>query len=354
MLKFWFELFGFDIEHGFACWDVGTAVGVGASVIGGISGDNAASDAANAQTQASEQATAATIAEQRREYDLNRSDLTPGRNLYTGASNALGNYLGLSMPNSGGSNGANGGAPLSFAQWQAQQPMRQQQPLIQNNSALGLNNRFFGNLGAFAKQGNQTRNVSTGTQNGYQNYLNSLNTGQTTQNTANFGEGLRHFDQNALNNDVVYQNGLNFGLDQGAGAIDARARASGSSDSGSVLKDLVRFANDYGSTKANDSYNRFNTTKQQDYGFLSGAAGLGQNSANATVQSGQNASNNISNALLANGNNVGNARSAGIVGGANAWSNALGGIANQNWGDIFKPKPNYTGYNSGTNSYYSG
>lgn len=304
-----------------------SAITGGVSLIGGLSGSDAASSAADAQSQAAAEATAET----RREYDLNRADLTPGRNLYTGASNALANYLGLSIPNSGGSNGANGSAPLSFAQWQAQQPMRQQtiqQPMSPNSPVTGLNE---GGIGYYLRnQGNNqtinvSRNVSTGTQSGYQNYLNSLNTGQSTQNPANFGEGLRHFDQNALNNDLVYTNGLDFGLNEGRDALLAQQRARGSSGGGKALKDLTRFGNDYATTKTNDSFNRFNTTKQQDYNFLSGAAGLGQNSANATVQAGQNASNNVSNNILS----AGNARSAGIVGSNNSWQNALSNITKQ-------------------------
>jgi hypothetical protein len=328
-----------------------SAITGGASILGGVMGDNASSDAANAQAQASQQSTAASIAEQHRQYDQNRADLTPGRALYGSATNRLAEYLGLdtgqgqnvtnaqseydaalaaltkAQSNSGGSNSAYVNNPIwtpSLADWTSGSRI----PNKNGNSA---------NLTPYQQRLDAAKAALTTAQN------------TPTSHSSNFGSLLNQFTQNDLNNDPVYQSGLQFGLNNGNNAIEARARASGSSDSGSVLKELARFGNDYGSTKANDSYNRFNTTKQQNYNFLSGASGLGSGSTNATVQAGQNASGNISSAILANGQNVGNARSAGIVGSNNAWSNALGGLANQNW---FSPQ-NSTPQNSSSLPYGS-
>jgi hypothetical protein len=324
-----------------------SAISGGASVLGGISGSKASKSAANAQAQASQQSTEATIAEQRRQYDQNRADLAPGRALYGGASNKLAEYLGIDTGQ--GQNVTNAQSEYDAAMaalTNAQSSGRSDiSPTGYNNSIGGLSPSgwsYPGKYGiatsVYAKNGLPT---GSGTNNvdlsQYQQRVdaarNALTSAQNTptSHSSNFGSLLNPFTQNDLNNDPVYQSGLQFGLDNGNNAIESRARASGSSDSGSVLKELARFGNDYGSTKANDAYNRFNTTKQQNYGFLSGAAGLGSGSTNATVQAGQNASGNISNAILANGSNVGNARSAGIVGSNNAWSNALGGLANQNW-----------------------
>lgn len=55
--KFFAEIFGFDIEHGFALWDVGSAIG---SVAGGLLAGDAASDAAESNADA--QVAAAKIA----------------------------------------------------------------------------------------------------------------------------------------------------------------------------------------------------------------------------------------------------------------------------------------------------
>jgi hypothetical protein len=130
---------------------------------------------------------------------------------------------------------------------------------------------------------------------------------------------------------------LQFGLDQGTGALNARARATGNSDSGAALKELTKYANDYGSTKANDAYNRFNADNTGIYNKLSGIAGIGQTATNTGVQAGQSSANNLSSILQ----DQGNSRSAGIVGSNNAWSTALGGVAKQ-----FGSQPNYGNYNS--------
>jgi hypothetical protein len=140
---------------------------------------------------------------------------------------------------------------------------------------------------------------------------------------ADSGSLLRNFSQSDLNADPVYQNGLQFGLDQGTGAINARATQMGNYDSGATLKALTRYANDYGSTKANEAYNRYNTNNNNIYNRLAGVSGTGQTATNQVDSAALNTGNNISNNITG----AGNATAAGIVGGANAWGGAVqGGI----------------------------
>ena len=139
---------------------------------------------------------------------------------------------------------------------------------------------------------------------------------------AGYGDLTRKFTANDLNADPVYQSGLQFGLDEGRKGINARATATGNWDSGATLKALTRYGNDYGSTKANDSFNRFNTENTNIYNRLAGITGAGQTATNNVSASGANTSGNISN--LETG--AGNARAAGIVGGNNAWTTAIGGV----------------------------
>lgn len=155
-----------------------------------------------------------------------------------------------------------------------------------------------------------------------------LKTGNASDSS--YGALTKKFSQDDLNNDVVYQNGLKFGLDTGTNAIENRARASGSSDSGSVLKALLQYGNDYGTTKANDAYNRDTNYKSSLYNMLSGTAGTGQTATNTGVTAG----NSLARATASNINDAGNARSAGIIGGANAWSKAAGQIGNLDWNKI--------------------
>jgi hypothetical protein len=110
-----------------------------------------------------------------------------------------------------------------------------------------------------------------------------------------FGSLMKNFGYSDLENDPVYNTGLQFGLDTGTNAIEARARASGSSDSGSVLKELAKYANDYGSLKAGESYNRFNANKDQKYNYLSGGINNGLNAASGLAGVNGNLSNQIAN-----------------------------------------------------------
>ena len=140
------------------------------------------------------------------------------------------------------------------------------------------------------------------------------------------GSLTRNFAQSDLEADPVYQNGLKFGLDQGTGAINARATQAGSYDSGSTLKALARYANDYGSTKANESYNRFNQNQGNIFNRLSGISGTGQTAVGQVGAAGTNAANNISELQT----QIGNAGAAGVIGGANAFNTAGQNYLNYN------------------------
>jgi len=168
---------------------------------------------------------------------------------------------------------------------------------------------------------------------------------------ADSGSLLRRITQADIDADPVYQSGLKFGLDQGRDAINARAIAGGvpgGYDSGATLKALTRFGNDYGSTKANESYNRFVGDQGNIYNRLAGVSGAGQTATNQVQAAGTNAANNTAELLTG----AGNARAAGIVGGASAWNNALGGVAGAAQGyqsnrileELLKRRGGYTGY----------
>lgn len=137
------------------------------------------------------------------------------------------------------------------------------------------------------------------------------------------GSLLRKFTTQDLNADPVYTSGLKFGLDRGTEGINARATASGMYDSGATLKALTQFGNDYGSTKANESFNRFNATNDSIFNKLSGVSGTGQVATGQVQSSGTNMANNVGNSV----ESAGNARAAGIVGGANAWNSAVTGVS---------------------------
>ena len=140
------------------------------------------------------------------------------------------------------------------------------------------------------------------------------------------GQFDRRFSAQDLANDPVYNNGLKFGLDQGTQGINRQAAAGGSFLSGATLKALTKYGNDYGSTKANEAYNRFNTDQTNQYNRYAGLSGAGQQATNQVGAAGQNMANNIS----ANQIGVGNANASGYMGGANAVSGGLNSWLNYN------------------------
>ena len=160
----------------------------------------------------------------------------------------------------------------------------------------------------------------------------------------NGGQFSRRFTQADMNADPVYQNGLKFGLDQGTQGINRQAAAGGNFLSGATLKALTRFGNDYGSTKANESYNRFNADQNSQYNKLAGLSGAGQQATNQINAAGTNMANQVS----ASQQGAGNARASGYVGSANAWNNAIGQGVNayqQNkLMNTMYPSSGYSGY----------
>lgn len=131
-----------------------------------------------------------------------------------------------------------------------------------------------------------------------------------------YGSLLRPF----TGEDLASEPGYQFGLAEGEKGIDRAMRARGSFDSGSALKSLTRFGQDYAGTKFNEGFNRDLASKQNLFNMLAGISGTGQTATAQVASAGQNSANNIA-ALLGQ---QGNARAAGIVGGVNAWNNAVG------------------------------
>lgn len=168
---------------------------------------------------------------------------------------------------------------------------------------------------------------------------------------------LRNFTQQDLANDPVYNSGLQFGLDQGNRAIENRARAQGLYSSGGTLKELVQFGNDYGSTKANEAYNRYRMNQGDVFNKLSGISGTGQVATAQTGAAAQNYGNNASQIELG----LGNARGASAIAQGNAWGGAANSIGNwynqQNTLDrLLGANKNSANYNAGGqfNPFYSG
>lgn len=293
-------------------WAAGAAIG------GALITSSAAGDAADAQGASS----AASIAEQRRQYDLNRSDQAGYMQTGNLANQKLRYMLGLGGAPGSTSVVGTGPAPRSPAEIRAALLSRFTKP----GEAAG----WYEAGGGSGPEGGDRMEFRDGTagavdETGLQAAINAEQGAQVPAempNDGSYGSLLKRFDTNDLNADPVYQSGLKFGLDQGTGAINARAIAGGGYDSGATLKALTKYANDYGSTKANESYNRYNTDQGNIFNRLSGVSGTGQVATGQVDAAGTSAAGAISGALT----DSGNARAAGIVGVANAWNDALGGV----------------------------
>lgn len=145
-----------------------------------------------------------------------------------------------------------------------------------------------------------------------------------TDQSGNFGSLLKNFTAEDLQADPVYQSGLEFGLNEGRDAINARAALTGGYDSGATLKALTRYGNDYGSTKANESYNRYRANQGDIYNRLAGISGVGQTATNQVGAAGMNMANQIGQNMMG----AANARGAASIGQAGLWSQGIGNTLN--------------------------
>jgi hypothetical protein len=140
--------------------------------------------------------------------------------------------------------------------------------------------------------------------------------------------------------------GYAFRLQQGEGALANSAAANGSLLSGNTEEAQQEFGQNYASNEYSNVYNRALQQYQQNYGIfennqtntfnrLAALSGVGQTAGTTLGTEGQQASQNVGSIDLTTGaqqgqqmNNAAAAEASGYVGGANAWSGALGGSTN--------------------------
>lgn len=140
--------------------------------------------------------------------------------------------------------------------------------------------------------------------------------------------------------------GYAFRVSEGLKGIDRGAASRGGILTGGTLKAEQQFGQDMASQEYGNVYNRrfneylqkygeFNNNQTNDFNRYASIAGVGQQAANSTAQFGQQAANNAGNIMIESGNaqasginNAAAARASGYIGGANAWTGAVGGINN--------------------------
>lgn len=292
-------------------------VTAGLSLLGGMMGNNAA------QSAAREQAASAAAAEAgiNRRFDLNRADQMPFMEGGKSANSELLHLLGLQRK--GATSRSNGDRNAIRQSLLGQYTSKGTGRVPIQYSGGGMDDAAF--TGGYT-QGTTDSVDEQGLNAAIEAEMARQGTTTTPGQQEGFGDLTRDFTMADRDADPVYQSGLQFGLDQGSSAINQRAMSGGAYDSGATLKALTKFGNDYGSTKANESFNRFNTNQGNKYNRLAGISGAGQQAVNQVGAQGMSAAQQTGELQT----QAGNARAAGIVGGANAWGNAFQG-ANQGY-----------------------
>jgi len=250
------------------------ALSAGSSVAGGIMGSNAASNAANAQAQASEYAANLqkqeadnALAFQKQQYDTSQKEFQPWLQAGTGGINQLSQLLGIG-PNNGTAD-----------------------------------------YGSLSQPWTSTFQAPTGA---------------TEQNDPGYQFRLDQ-GMKALQNSAAARGGL---LTSGtAKDINNYAQDYASNEYNNVYG---RALNQY-----ELGYNTFQQNQANQFNRLAALSGIGQTAAGTLGQLGQNASTNTANIMLGSGSTIGNdimaagaARGSGYVGGANALNGALTGAGN--------------------------
>lgn len=296
--------------------DIGPAIGGGVSLISGAMGSDSSESAAQTQADSG----AAAIAEQKRQYDLNRSDLAPWRDTGGAALGKLSSLLGLSVPKS-----SSGSAAATQGMGRDDTYRKLLTDLGYSGDFSGTDHVSFANnlLGTnFTAQDRDAR--INGSIPLLQKKLDEKLAAEAppvdTATDPEFGSLMKDFTIGDFEKDPGYD----FRMSEGQKALDRAAGARGGYLSGRALKEGERYAQDYASGEFDKAYNRYNTNRSTKFNMLSGVAGTGQTAVNTGVAAGSNSANNISDLYT----QIGNVNAAGQVAGSNAWSTGLSSIGN--------------------------
>ena len=292
---------------------IGAAVSAGGSIVSGV----LAKKGAETQAKAAENAQALAVAEQRRQYDQNRTDLQPWMTAGTQAIQRLQFLLGLGVPPQQAAQVVERQAPGTIAMLQSPREdggkgSRFEQLMEMEDG--GGRGRFGGEDGGFDSGQPFQPNVAGATSP-------SGGGGQA----GDFGSLMRDFGAG----DFYTDPGYDFRLSEGAKALERSASARGGLFSGGTLKALTRYNQDFASNEFGNAYNRFQENRRTRYNQLAGIAGLGQQTATNLGNLGYQTSRDIANTTIAGMTSAAAARASGY----NALGQTIGTAANLplNW-----------------------
>lgn len=308
-------------------FDWATAASVGGSLLGGAmgggskAGERAARDAAALANYMQETAIAS-----------NRATVQPFVNTGTAANNLLADYLGIDY---------SGYAP---------------RPELQD-FIDARRTRHFKKYGKDYGRNSDTSGERVKAKKQYEAALKDWEAGLEEYKAANEGAtGSGRLLREFSNEDFVKDPGYDFRMSEGEKGINRAMAARGGYDSGTALKSLNRFNQDYASNEFSNAFNRDAANKQSIYQMLSGQSGQGLSAAQtqgnmalgAATQMGNNSMNIANNAWqTANQNNINqaNAFQAGL-------GNLVYGLRKGNQSVVSKPTPTVPEY--GNTSAYPG
>lgn len=283
----------------------GSVISIGASLLGSAMQGDAAESAAGAQGQAG----AGSIAEQRRQFDFNRKDSAPWRDIGGAAIKRLGLLMGLDTPSTrvlpDGRTVEQAAKDLWDQEW--------------NDDVGGLKSRGNANRSTYEA-------VDPG---GYSSIIDSYIKRVMPQSSLNtgaggFGDLTRKFTLADFEGDPVIQKSFDFGLSEGQKAVQRMFGARGMSRSGAAIKAATRFATDYTGQQAGASRDRFIQDQDKVFNRLSGVSGSGQTATQNVMDTNSRISGGISNTL----EGIGNARGAAAIARGNAAAGTLNSIGN--------------------------
>lgn len=320
----------------------------GGSILGGLFGKSGA----NAQADAIDKATAAALAQQNQQQDLNRADLMPWMTAGAGAENKLAELLGIDTRPaaaqfqqnvvSGITSKLSGMKPadaLKYAQTAGDPNVSASREQTLQWAAQGI--PFTTVNGIAVKTGVAGADTRGGTMTA------SADPGQASD----FGSLLKPFGAADFQTDPGYA----FRLQQGQKALQQSAAAKGMQFSGSNLKALTDYNQNFASNEYTNAYNRFNTNQGNIFNRLSALSGGGQTAVGTVANEGTSTANNMANLIFGGATGAANARASGYsalgqgIGGA---MNSLGqllllgglgkkGGSNGNFGQYDPLSPNY-------------
>lgn len=310
------------------------AIGAVASIGGAMISADAAGDAADAQVQASSNATAA----QRQMFERQVALQQPWRDFGGAGVNQLAYELGLSPTGFYGAGGVPMDTPLETeAQIMARLLPQFQPPPAPTATASSITDDEFGGsllgggrLFSRWRDRREARNApasgfnSPGYEAAVQAELARVRAMQQqrdarvaqAQTDPNYGNLLREFGMADFQRDPGYD----FRQGEGEKAMQRAAAAGGLLGSGKYLKDAMRFNQGLATEEYGKAFDRFNVNKTNKFNRLAAVAGIGQTAANQTGAAAANFGSQIGSNMIG----AGNAIAAGRVGGANAINAGIG------------------------------